>query len=137
MMDGNGTTVDGKGHRRDEERRQRRRLIGMRLSTFGLFLFLIVALGPAGYVLIFDMPRSLERLAFALGMIACGGMAGYGTAFLTTMEKRVPYSEKRSWWERVKRCVEMTSRLEIIVRMVIGAAVGSGAYFLARLTGAC
>lgn len=84
-----------------------------------------------------DVPILLHgTFAFALGLLALGSIGAFFTAFLSTM-KWVPYCEQRSAWERFKMCVERTSRLEIIVRTLIGLTLGGGAFLFGRLTGAC
>ena len=75
----------------------------------------------------------VEELLSLAGLLALGSIVAFGTAFLSTMQ-RVPYDKGRRWWKRFFLCISRTSRLELSVRVSIGASAGSGAYLFTQLT---
>ena len=78
----------------------------------------------------------VEELVPLVGLLALGSTGAFLTAWISAMQ-RVKYDPKRSSGKRFLLCVSRTSRLETLLRILIGIAVGFGAYLLARLTGAC
>ena len=111
----------------------------VQILTFVLFWLLFAVIGAwaildsATVDLWFPCKGIVEGLASLAGLLAFGSLGAFGTAFLTTMMKRVKYDQGRRGWKRAMLCVQRTSRLELLVRIWIGASVGGGAYLFTQL----
>ena len=79
--------------------------------------------------------RILEWWLPPLGFLALGSIAAFFTSYLNAL-KVVKYNRNRSARRRFLLCLQRTSRLETLIHIFIGLAVGGGAFLFARLTGA-
>lgn len=75
------------------------------------------------------MTKELFRL---FGFLSIGSLGALFTAFRSAMD-RVQYHRKRHPLKRACLCIQRASRLEAVFRVLIGATISGGAYWLASM----